>query len=418
MHCNDGGFYAVFGKNISHSLSPQLFRNYFGDNKKYLRVSVDSAGDILPVIEEMNIRGFNITAPFKVAMSKYASSGPGRETESVNTCIMRNGSLECVNTDALALADMIDGIYPPPKGPAAVIGAGGAGRSAIWALRRSGIPTVLFNRSQEKGRLTAALFGCGFRPLLSETDFSGFDVIISAVPGEARVLNDTAKGAACVIDADYKETYNRDMCESAGIVYHDGWEWLVRQALYSYAFMFGEEAVCREITKPLVFKKRIVLSGMMLSGKSTAAEYLKKCGYNVFDLDTMVEEMEGRSVREIFREGESRFREAERKAFFRASGLAWDIMALGGGTLEDAEIRSFVKDNYYNILLWRKPDDQEFSDERPMLSGEHDMKHGYDALLAKRKERYLSASDLLILAGKDDARRTLKRIKDEIDNAF
>jgi shikimate kinase len=60
---------------------------------------------------------------------------------------------------------------------------------------------------------------------------------------------------------------------------------------------------------------RIFLVGFMCSGKSTVGKLLAdKLGYTFWDIDQVIEEREGKSIEEIFRdEGEEYFRSLERR---------------------------------------------------------------------------------------------------------
>lgn len=81
-------------------------------------------------------------------------------------------------------------------------------------------------------------------------------------------------------------------------------------------------------------------------GKSSAGRELARLlSADFVDLDELVVEREGRSIPEIFLDGEPAFRKAEREAL--ASLLEGElaqplVIALGGGTLTDGASRSLV----------------------------------------------------------------------------
>ena len=79
---------------------------------------------------------------------------------------------------------------------------------------------------------------------------------------------------------------------------------------------------------------RIFLIGMMGSGKSYWAEKLKKkLNVSAYDLDSLVEMMEEKSVAEIFEEdGEEYFRKAEGKMLRLFAEKKQYILSCGGGT--------------------------------------------------------------------------------------
>src|SRR5579863_7961222 len=89
----------------------------------------------------------------------------------------------------------------------------------------------------------------------------------------------------------------------------------------------------------------IVLVGFMGAGKSTVGPLLASgLGLPFADLDQVIEQQQGRSVRDIFAVGgEAAFRAVEREAL--ASFLAGPdaVLALGGGAVEDPASRRLLR---------------------------------------------------------------------------
>ncbi len=92
----------------------------------------------------------------------------------------------------------------------------------------------------------------------------------------------------------------------------------------------------------MVFKcpedTKIYISGPPFSGKSaTAAKTAEHLELPCYDLDLLIEETEGTSIREIFRlSGESHFRELESTHLRRlAHSSEGFVLSLGGGSLLD-----------------------------------------------------------------------------------
>jgi shikimate kinase len=82
--------------------------------------------------------------------------------------------------------------------------------------------------------------------------------------------------------------------------------------------------------------ERIVLTGFMGSGKSTVGRSLaRRLGWRFIDLDSLIEQHDGRAVSRIFAEsGEAAFRAMETEALTSALRQPRLIIALGGGALE------------------------------------------------------------------------------------
>lgn len=90
--------------------------------------------------------------------------------------------------------------------------------------------------------------------------------------------------------------------------------------------------------------RRIVLTGFMGSGKSTAGPLLaSRLGWRFVDADDVIEAEAGMRIAEIFaREGESAFRRRERNAIARLAAEDELVLALGGGAIEGADTREML----------------------------------------------------------------------------
>ena len=85
----------------------------------------------------------------------------------------------------------------------------------------------------------------------------------------------------------------------------------------------------------------VVLVGPMGVGKSTVGRLLaERLGMAYRDTDDDIVAAEGRSVAEFFRDfGEAAFRAVERRAVHRALAEHDGVLALGGGSILDADTR-------------------------------------------------------------------------------
>lgn len=82
--------------------------------------------------------------------------------------------------------------------------------------------------------------------------------------------------------------------------------------------------------------ERVVLTGFMGSGKSTIGRALsQELGWRFIDLDTAIEQRDGRPVPQIFSEnGENTFRALETEALISSLSDRNIVLALGGGALD------------------------------------------------------------------------------------
>jgi shikimate 5-dehydrogenase len=148
--------YGVAGDPIEHSRSPHLFDPALerdGIDAVYLRFRVDRLASFWPAFLAHGGRGLSVTAPLKVEAARLAAA----PAEEVRECGAANTLLadgRAFNTDYRAFLDLL----PRGHGPALVMGAGGAARAAVAALRRLGYQVSVFARRAEAARALAADF--------------------------------------------------------------------------------------------------------------------------------------------------------------------------------------------------------------------------------------------------------------------
>lgn len=138
---------------------------------------------------------------------------------------------------------------------------------------------------------------------------------------------------------------------------------------------------------------RLFLSGPMGSGKSTLAQRLsKRLSRKAIDLDAHIERVSGKSVRAIFEEqGEQSFRDLERReALALLADPAADLIAFGGGTVADREVRQTALTKGVLLTLTASADtllERARGEERPLLA-RGDAEINLSRILEARAEAY------------------------------
>ena len=102
--------------------------------------------------------------------------------------------------------------------------------------------------------------------------------------------------------------------------------------------------------------KNLVLVGMMGSGKSSIGKILsKKLQYEFIDTDNKIEEIEKKTISEIFKfNGEKYFRNIEEIISLKFLKLNNKVIALGGGGYMNSNIRKYVQKKCISVWLdWK-----------------------------------------------------------------
>lgn len=254
----------IMGLPVSHSVSPAMHNAAFvkiGADAVYIPFEVHDAESFLrrmvnPRSREIdwNLRGLSVTAPHKMAVLKHLDwiEPAAREIGAVNTIIVEGEELRGYNTDALGFLSPLEKSCGELSGKeVAVIGAGGAARSALWSLKRAGAKTILFARDMEKGARLAEEFGT--RSLkLEDAGFHDFEIVVNATPlgtrgsgeQETPATASQLRGARLAYDLVYNPQRTRFLLEAekAGCETLTGLEMLIAQAAEQFHLWMGMEA--------------------------------------------------------------------------------------------------------------------------------------------------------------------------------
>lgn len=151
----------LIGKPVAHSLSPAIYNRLLsrtGIPGEYRALEVGGEDELPSVVERLRASstGFNVTAPYKVQAALLVDrlEGAAAEIGAVNTVKNEAGRLVGFNTDWTGLLGALESAEAPGYSVALLIGAGGAGRAAAYALSRMVDELLIVSRS---GRTAEAL---------------------------------------------------------------------------------------------------------------------------------------------------------------------------------------------------------------------------------------------------------------------
>jgi len=434
---SDKKLFAVFGKPVMHSRSPQIFNSLFNNfdlNADYICISVDTEEEILRTAHSLNLSGFNITSPFKQSIIKHLDDidEHSRAIEAVNTVTVKNGKFLGYNTDFIGVIDSLKkhGIrFGNTR--AAVLGAGGAARAAAYSLLKSGAKrVVLMNRTEEKAINAARKLGCEHTPIAKAKDvIRNSDLLISCISTrQNKIKPDYLKEGLIVLDANYRDPYLLQAARAKGCRTIDGREWLIYQAFPAF-FQFTGQVVSPKLynkIKNCAFieenqdKTNIALIGFMGSGKSTVGRLLaEKTARRFVDLDAEIKKSYGKTISDIFKQkNEAGFRKIEKSMISKIIPSSRStVFSLGGGAVLDKKSRSIIKENCYIIWLWISvPAALKRIDlnSRPILDQKRP-ETSAKRILSHRMPYYAGISDIVINTERSKPDNIYERIRYETD---
>lgn len=159
----------VIGHPIAHSRSPLIHGTWLAEHGiDGTYEAIDVAPEALPGFFERlrsgEFAGGNVTIPHKEAVFALCDNVDelARKIGAVNTLVVRQGQVYGTNTDYLGFLGNLDANAPgwsDDLDAALVLGAGGAARAILVALKSRNIPVILLNRTRATAERLANEFG-------------------------------------------------------------------------------------------------------------------------------------------------------------------------------------------------------------------------------------------------------------------
>jgi shikimate dehydrogenase len=239
----------VLGFPVAHSRSPAMMNAAFAELEldwRYVRLPVppERFSETARALPGSGFRGANVTIPHKLAAHALADelTPAAAAIGAANTLTFDDGRVHADNTDGGGLLDALGGDLSGRR--ALVLGAGGAGRAAVWALRNAGAEVAVWNRTPQRAGDLAAEFAVAH----AERPGSPADILVNATAiglhGEDLPAQLELEPAAVVADLVYGSAPTA-LCrwaEAAGARVVDGLEVLVRQGARSIRRWTGRSA--------------------------------------------------------------------------------------------------------------------------------------------------------------------------------
>ncbi|MDR0415384.1 MAG: hypothetical protein LBH84_08240 [Prevotellaceae bacterium] len=429
--------FAITGNPVLHSKSPLLFDAAYpshADTLACFRMAAQSAEEAVQLFDELGLSGMNITAPFKSGVAQLADVR-APEVQALNACntlTLEDGKKCCYNTDIFGVLGSLENAGTPVAGKRClVLGAGGAGSAAAYALHTAGGNVIIANRTVDKARRLSESTGCRYAGLDEVADIvPQTDVIVNTLYRGVDVIDEAwLRPQHTIFDAVYHGSTLQEKARRAGCKFVDGASWLLHQGVPAYRRFTGIAPDVEGMKKAMLPQKQpehISLIGFMGAGKSTVAPLLADMlGMNVLDVDATLEARCGADIPQIMGEkGEAYFREQERAVLEEALASSTPtVISCGGGAVTQPSIGRQLKEN--SVVVWLyAPVDSCVSrisidiDTRPLLAQHGNPQQAAAELFEKRKFLYAKAAWMLVSSAGRSAEQVSQLIYDEISKAL
>ena len=144
--------YGLIGYPLSHSFSQRYFTEKFEREgiagATYANFSIPSIGELPAVLADPELRGLNVTIPYKQQVIPYlTASSPVVEAIGACNCIkIEGGARTGYNTDVVGFERSLVKKLGDHHQQALVLGTGGASKAVEWVLDQLGIAYRLVSR--------------------------------------------------------------------------------------------------------------------------------------------------------------------------------------------------------------------------------------------------------------------------------
>jgi 3-dehydroquinate dehydratase/shikimate dehydrogenase len=263
--------FGVVGDAVRHSLSPRVHDMALKSARLdalFLAFEARDFAQFLKLADDVNFRGFSVTAPHKQAAFRAAHTRDeaSHAIKASNTLVRDTKGWRAHNTDVAAVRDTLERGYKYHReragkpfaamgGPLAgahvlVLGAGGAARAVVNAAQAAGARATIAARDPKKGAALAAELKCA-SIAWDAIGQSAYDVLVNVTPVGSATAPDRSpipaewiRPGTLVLDAVYKplKTPLLAAAQQRECTVVPGAEWFVRQAHAQFKLFTSTDA--------------------------------------------------------------------------------------------------------------------------------------------------------------------------------
>jgi shikimate dehydrogenase len=429
--------FAVTGDPILHSKSPDIFGAVFTKNvidAAYFRLAADTAAEAVGLVKALELTGLNVTAPYKADVIPFLDeTDPDAEKiHAVNTIVNDNGRLKGYNTDYIGVVESFrDKNIDLRNKACVVIGAGGAGRAALYGIHKAGAHCTVIDIDEKLAEQVARESGYNAAKYDQiESCVLSSDIVVYAVDASTTKIlkEESIRPDQVIYDVNYKQSFLTELAHKKGCRMVTGADMLINQAVPAYRYFLGDDPDKKLMwegfnTKPSRKKEnRIALVGFMATGKTSVGTALaQKFGYEFIEIDDLIVKTTGMTIAELFRiKGEPAFRAIEKDILNQEINRTSVVVSCGGGVVINPENRRILKENALTVWLYNSIETsvkRGNDGTRPLLNVDDPVETARK-LFEDRKGYYADAADIMVNTENKQVETIVHKIYAEISKTF
>ena len=312
-----------------------------------------------------------------------------------------------------------------------VIGAGGAGRAALYGIHKAGADCTVIDIDEKLAERVALESGCNAaRYDQLESRVISSDIVVYAVDASTIkiVKKESIRPDQVIYDVNYKHSFLTELAHEKGCRVVTGADMLINQAVPAYKYFVGRDPDKNVMwegfnTNPLGEKaKTIALVGFMGTGKTSVGPALaQKLGYEFVELDDLIVKTTGTTIADMFKiRGEPAFRAIEKDILTQEINRMNVVVSCGGGVVIHPENRRILKEHALTVWLYNSIETsvkRANDGTRPLMNVENPVEIARK-LFDNRKKYYADAADIMVNTQNKQVETIVHKIYAEISKAF
>jgi len=256
----------LIGKPVKHSLSGVMHNAAFKTlnlNYSYLLFQPKNLKETIHGFKELHFAGFNITMPFKMEVMKFMDKidPTAKKIGSINTVVIKNNKLIGYNTDGIGAVNALKKVVRLKGKRVLLLGAGGAGKSISFYLKREKAKVTIADRDYSKAKKLAKKLKVKQISLKSIKSLEKYDVLINATPvgmkpktGKTPINTKLLRKGLIVFDIIYEPLQTRLLkdAKKKGCKTINGLEMLLEQGFVGFKLFTGKNPPKKVMRKAIL----------------------------------------------------------------------------------------------------------------------------------------------------------------------